>query len=157
MHFYHLYEITEFYEWNSIHMQEAIREYREYRIISLKLHICLMSDIFIQLSISVKLFCNKRSLTIYMNSVNFIFFFLFDIFIPVLLFVKLFVLKFDLFICLVEIKIQSYMFENKSSSLILLCDRNRIENTSEYSRQKISSVHDQVSTWFLFWTIHCYQ
>ena len=116
-----------------------------------------MSDIFIQLSISVKLFCNKRSLTIYMNSVNFIFFFLFDIFIPVLLFVKLFVLKFDLFICLVEIKIQSYMFENKSSSLILLCDRNRIENTSEYSRQKISSRSRSwpsfFKNWFLLWTL----
>ena len=120
-----------------------------------------MSDIFIQLSISVKLFCNKRSLTIYMNSVNFIFFFLFDIFIPVLLFVKLFVFKFDLFICLVEIKIQSYMFENKSSSLILLCDRNRIENTSEFSRQKISSRSRSwpsfFKNWFLLWTTHCYQ
>ena len=107
-----------------------------------------MSNIFIQLSISVKLFCNKRSLTIYMNSVNFIFFFLFDIFIPVLLFVKLFVLKFDLFICLVEIKIQSYMFENKSSSLILLCDRNRIENTSEFSHQK-NIIQVQVMAKFL--------
>ena len=119
-----------------------------------------MSDIFIQLSISVKLFCNKRSLTIYMNSVNFIFFFLFDIFIPVLLFVKLFVLKFDLFICLVEIKIQSYIFENKSLSLILLCDRNRIENTSEFSHQKISSRSRSwpsfFKNWFLLWTIQSY-